>query len=151
MKYLKTYEQNNEIPFQEWLKRNPQDINTTKINCSESNLIDLNGIEKFKNLEKLYCYNNQLTELPDLSQLINLEDLGCYNNQLTELPDISKNLKILYCSYNRLTELPDLSQCKNLKRLECYNNLLPYNDLKEYMVWHKKTYPWIYTAKKYNL
>ena len=57
MKYIKTYEQNNGITFQQWLKDNPQDINITQIHCSNSNLIDLNGIEQFKNLQVLKDMN----------------------------------------------------------------------------------------------
>ncbi|MCF8298112.1 MAG: hypothetical protein K9J13_11245, partial [Saprospiraceae bacterium] len=76
MKYLKTYEQaKNGVTFKEWLSSNPQDINAIEINCSRKNLIDLNGIEEFKNLEILVCYYNQLTSLPDLSQCKNLKEL----------------------------------------------------------------------------
>jgi accessory colonization factor AcfC len=57
MNYIKTYEQNNGITFQQWLKDNPQDINITQIHCSNSNLIDLNGIEQFKNLQVLKDMN----------------------------------------------------------------------------------------------
>ena len=39
MKYLKTYEQNQGITFQQWLKNNPHDINTTEIYCYNKNLI----------------------------------------------------------------------------------------------------------------
>ncbi len=80
---IKTFETyNNGITFKEWLKNNPQGINTTSINCSNSNLIDLNGIEQFINLKYLYCRSNNLTELPDLSKLTNLRELNCYNNKL---------------------------------------------------------------------
>ena len=51
LKYIKTYEAVNGITFQQWLKNNPQDINTTKIDCSGANLIDLKGIKEFKNFE----------------------------------------------------------------------------------------------------
>ena len=132
MKYLKTYEAKTKgITFQQWLINNPQDINTTKIDCSHSSLNDLNGIEKFTKLEILYCSNNQLKELPDLSNLSNLQILSCSNNQLKELPD--------------------LSNLSNLKELYCHNNQLPYDNLDEYLEWHKKEYPWIWDAKKYNL
>ena len=57
MKYLKTYEEVKGITFQQWLKDNPQDINITQIHCSNSNLIDLNGIEQFKNLQVLKDMN----------------------------------------------------------------------------------------------
>ena len=138
MKHIKTYEQNIGITFQEWLSsKNESPINTTVINCGISNLIDLNGIEKFKNLKELYCRNNKLTSLPDLNQLKNLKFLYCENNKLTSLPDLNqlKNLKELYCYDNKLTSLPDLSQLKNLKYLYCQNNKLPYGDLYGYFEW----------------
>ena len=47
-------------------------------NCSNNNLIDLEGIEEFKNLERLICYNSKLTELPDLSKCKNLKELKCF-------------------------------------------------------------------------
>jgi Leucine-rich repeat (LRR) protein len=127
MKYIKTYEQSIGITFQEWLKNHPQDLNTTIIDCSYSNLIDLDGIEQFTNLKGLFCYNNQLTSLPDLPDI--LKYLNCDNNQLTSLPDLPDTLKILICSDNKL----------------------PYNDLKGYWKWFEKTYPEKVAAKKYNL
>ena len=82
-----------------------------------------------------------------------MEVLYCYKNQITELPDLSKckNLTHLECSSNNLIELPDLTKCKNLTELNCDNNNLPYDDLEEYIEWHKKTYPWIWNSEKYNL
>ena len=80
MKYLKTYEENQGITFKEWLKDHPQYINTTEIVCS-ANLIDLDGIQDFKNLKKLWCSNNNLTSL-NLEGLDKLEELCCYSNKL---------------------------------------------------------------------
>ena len=127
MKYIKTYEQSNGITFKQWLKTHSQDINTIQINCYNSNLIDLDGIEQFTNLKRLHCSYNKLTSLPNLPDI--LEELWCDNNQLTSLPDLPDTLKELYC----------------------YNNQLPYNDLEGYWKWFKKTYPEKVAAKKYNL
>ena len=80
MRYIKTYEQSKGITFKQWLEKHPQDLNTTEINCNDSNLIDLDGIEQFTNLKELYCHNNQLTSLPDLPDT--LKELYCANNQL---------------------------------------------------------------------
>jgi Leucine-rich repeat (LRR) protein len=158
MKYLKTYENINGVTFKEWLEDNTININIDYIDCRSLNLIDIDGIEEFKNLKHIICNNNKLTKLPDLSNLIYLEELYCNNNNLIELPDLSSltNLISLHCSYNKLSELPDLSNLKKLAYLYCNNNKLPFrcergNNLEEYMKWHKKEYPWIYDAKKYNL
>ena len=104
MKYLKTYEERGGITFKEWLKKNPQDINTTTINCSDDNLIDLDGIQEFKNLEILYCNNNKLTGL-DLEGLDKLWYLNCYNNNLPY-----KDLKGYWKWWEK--EYPDRAEAK---------------------------------------
>jgi Leucine-rich repeat (LRR) protein len=178
MRYLKKYKKNTEITFKEYLDIEKVNIDIYELFCSHSNLIDLNGIEEFKNLRYIDCSNNELTELPDLSNLKGLENircsennlsklpdlsslteltnLSCFDNNLTELPDLSNLTKLesLYCQDNKLTELPDLT---NLKYLVCFNNNLPFKcrkdsyNLEEYLEWHKKEYPWVWDAKKYNL
>jgi Leucine-rich repeat (LRR) protein len=159
MKYLKTYENENGITFKDWLKIKVVNSNTTVIDCTEWNLIDLNGIEEFKSLRRIECSNNKLTELPDLNNLKELIYLNFSNNYLTELKNINnlKKLKYLNVSNNKLSELPDLSNLPNLELLYCYGNELPfycissYNNLHAYLAYHKEEYPWIWDAKKYNL
>jgi Leucine-rich repeat (LRR) protein len=151
MIYLKRYK--NGITFKKWLENNPISLDGPIIDCRKEKLIDLNGIEEFINLRFLYCGDNKLTELPDLNNLCNLQILNCSHNRLTKLPDLSslKKLQYLYCRSNKLSKLPDLTDMKNLMQISCYDNDLPYNDLREYLEWHKKEYPWVYDAKKYNL
>ena len=161
MKHIKTYNTistliNNVMPsrtFNEWLNDYSLDINTYEIDCTNSYLTDLNGIEKFTKIENLFCSNNKLTSLPDLSNLTNIKFLFCSNNKLTSLPDLSNliNLQDLYCYDNKLTSLPDLSNLTNFNYLNCPENNLPYTDLEGYLEWHKKTYPWIWDSNKYNL
>ena len=81
MKYLKTYEEKKRVTFKEWLKDHPQDINTTEIQCDNENLIDLDGVQEFKNLKELSCRDNNLTSL-NLEGLDKLEELWCSNNKL---------------------------------------------------------------------
>jgi Leucine-rich repeat (LRR) protein len=158
MKHLKRYKQKGGLTFKEWLKHKNININTEMIECRDENLIDLNGIEEFISLRYLDCSKNNLLELPDLSSLKKLERLDCYSNKLTKLPDLSNlfKLEFLDCSDNKLTELPDLSNLENLQLLYCSYNNLPFesnynNKLEAYLKWHKKEYPWIWDAKKYNL
>jgi hypothetical protein len=158
MKYIKTYENKDVRTFKEWLFENPHGPYVEYINCGYSNLIDLNGIEEFINLKILDCDGNNLTELPNLSSLKKLSGIFCSRNNLTELPDLSnlKKLKTLYCYDNKLKKLPDLTGLEGLRDLYCFDNKLPFNcgknnNLFEYLEWHKKEYPWIYDAKKYNL
>jgi len=51
----------------------------TEINCSNRNIKDLTGIEKFENLVKLNCSNNQLDEL-ELSYNKKIDWLNCSGN-----------------------------------------------------------------------
>ena len=95
------------MTFKEYIKQTNLSTSITVLNCSFSELSDLNGIEEFKCLKHLDCSNNNLTSLPDLSDL--------------------KGLKGLYCDNNNLTSLPDLSELQGLERLVSYNNNLPYD------------------------
>jgi Leucine-rich repeat (LRR) protein len=160
MKHIESYKnKKNDLTFKEWLKNNPKDIYVEYMNCSDCNLIDLNGIEEFKSLRRIDCSNNQLIELPDLSNLKKLSGIFCTRNNLTELPDLSNltKLQTLACFANKLTELPDLTGLEGLMTLYCYNNNLPFkctnnkDNLQEYFNWHKKEFPYIWAAKQYNL
>jgi Leucine-rich repeat (LRR) protein len=114
------------------------------IECNNSNISDLTGIEAFVSLTKLECGNNPLTSLDvsyntaltylvcvgnqltslDVSNNTALTDLYCLNNNLTSL-DISNNtaLTFLACESNQLTSL-DVSNNTALTFLACYNNNL---------------------------
>ena len=93
------------------------------INCSNSSIVDLTGVEAFVNLTQLKCYGNQLTSL-DVSQNTSLVVLHCVNNSLTSL-DVTANTSLswLYCSGNQLSSL-DLSQNTSLTKLYCGSNQL---------------------------
>jgi Leucine-rich repeat (LRR) protein len=135
MKHLKTYK--NGVTFKEWIEDNLKSFNSIRIVCRNCELIDLDGIEKFEDLKHIDCSNNKIEKLPDLSKLKNLIFINCSNNKLTQLPDLSNlsNLEFLYCDNN---DLP----------FKCLN----YNDnLDEYLEWHKKEFPYIWDAKKYNI
>jgi Leucine-rich repeat (LRR) protein len=181
MKYLKTYEQKDGLTFKEYMKLENININDNYLYCNDSYIIDLNGIEEFRNLIELDCSYNNIDTLPDLSNCTNLKTLFCHNNDITkivnlnnnlnlkkidcsdnnliELPDLSNLTKLdhLNCMNNRLDALPDLYFNKNMRFLFCHNNNLPFkcskntNDLYNYLEWYKKEFPYIWDAKKYNL
>ena len=120
--------------------------NITSIDCSSSEINNLDGIIYFENLTHLNCSYNQITQLPELpSNLIylnsshcinlstiesfphNLEFIDCSYNQINILPDLPSNLKELYCAFNSLSLLPNLPYY--LTHIDCsFNNLtsLPY-------------------------
>lgn len=93
------------------------------------NIVSLEGIHSFANLEELICRDNQLTSL-DLSQNQHLTLLECQKNQLNNL-NVSNNLNLdgLFCFENQLTSL-DLSGNSNLRTLICNENQLTSLDIK---------------------
>ncbi|WP_162921715.1 LapB repeat-containing protein [Listeria costaricensis] len=121
------------------------------LDCADSNISDMSGLEYLPNLNTLFCYNNQLTTLDvsqnpnmthlkcsgnsltnlNVSQASNLSELYCYDNQLTSI-DVSQNPKLtnFYCYNNPLTTL-DVSQNPNLSDLYCSDNLLTALDVSQ--------------------
>jgi len=93
------------------------------INCQNSFISDLTGIEAFTALTELWCHNNSLTSI-DINQNTALTVLYCLNNSLVNL-NISQNTNLTYieCGSNSLTSL-DISQNTALTHLICNNNSL---------------------------
>lgn len=56
----------------------------TRLNCPGANLISLEGIENFKNLNYLNCSGNNISVLPDLAKLPKLQKFLCQNNQFSD-------------------------------------------------------------------
>jgi Leucine-rich repeat (LRR) protein len=104
-----------------------EQLNLKKLNCSNSNITSLDGIENLISLKELFCHNNKLTDLIGIENLTLLETLSCYNNQLTDLIGIEKlhNLKVLSCYSNQLTSLIGIENL-DLTYLDSSNNPLPY-------------------------
>jgi hypothetical protein len=89
---------------------------------SYSDLVDLKGIEYFKNLTFLYCTNNPNLKGLDVSTLLNLESIICSDNKLTSLKvSILNNIKNLACLNNEL-ETIDFNALKNLEFFNCSGN-----------------------------
>jgi len=95
-------------------------VNAAYVNCSNSNISDLTGIEYFDSLTYLNCSENQLAVLPTLPSA--LTKLYCYNHQLSSLISLPNTLAYLYCSDNQLTSLPNLPN--SLSELWCNFNQL---------------------------
>ncbi|EAG5528649.1 class 1 internalin InlJ [Listeria monocytogenes] len=114
----------------------------TSLDCHNSSIADMTGLEKLTGLTKLICTSNNITTL-DLSKNTNLTYLECNSNKLTNLDvtpltkltylncdtnkltklDVSQNplLAYLNCALNTLTEL-DVSHNTQLTELDCYSN-----------------------------
>lgn len=100
------------------------------LNVSFKNILSMEGIQSFVNLEALHCTNNQLSTL-DMSQNLNLQWLRCGGNQMSNL-NVTQNLNLinLWCDNNELSDL-DVTQNLNLESLWCWNNPLGSIDVSE--------------------
>jgi len=120
-------------------------LQVTSLYLNDLDIVNLEGINSFTNLEEFGCYNNKLTSL-DVSNLKKLKYLYAYNNRISTLKiggltqlehlyvqgnvfitalDVSKftKLKELYFSNNRLTKL-DVSGLEQLEKIEGEENYL---------------------------
>ncbi len=68
----------------------PNVVNTTSLNITGRNIVSIEGIQVFTNLQILDCYENDLTFLPPLPA--SLTNLDCSWNQLTSLPSLPTSL-----------------------------------------------------------
>ncbi|ELU5617181.1 class 1 internalin InlJ [Listeria monocytogenes] len=95
----------------------------TSLDCHNSSITDMTGIEKLTGLTKLICTSNNITTL-DLSKNTNLTYLACDSNKLTNL-DVTPLTKLTYlnCDTNKLTQI-DVSQNPLLTYLNCARNTL---------------------------
>lgn len=100
------------------------------LNVSFKNILSMEGIQSFVNLEALHCTNNQLSTL-DMSQNLNLQWLRCGGNQMSNL-NVTQNINLinLWCDNNELSDL-DVTQNLNLESLWCWNNPLGSIDVSE--------------------
>ncbi|PXC49265.1 class 1 internalin InlJ [Listeria monocytogenes] len=100
----------------------------TSLDCHNSSITDMTGIEKLTGLTKLICTSNNITTL-DLSKNTNLTYLECNSNKLTNL-DVTPLTKLTYlnCDTNKLTKL-DVSQNPLLTYLNCARNTLTEMDV----------------------
>jgi Leucine-rich repeat (LRR) protein len=98
-------------------------VTATNLYCPGQNIVSLEGIQYFNNLDTLQCQSNLLNNL-NIRNLHNLQYLDCRSNPLLNL-DLQglSNLQYLYCSYNRLQSLNVLGLNK-LQSLYCDANLL---------------------------
>lgn len=112
-----------------------------ELNCSDSQISNLDGIQYFENLTHLNCSYNMISKLVNLpskitnlnaSYCINLDSLGTLPpmlkfinlsyNQIHELPALPMSIERLFCSVNQLSELPYLPP--SITHIDCsFNNL----------------------------
>ncbi|HTF81207.1 MAG TPA: gliding motility-associated C-terminal domain-containing protein [Cytophagales bacterium] len=94
------------------------------LDCSRSNIVNLEGIQYFTQIHTLYCFKNKLTTLPDMSGMTNLLEIHAYDNALTSVPSFNKltQLRVLILGHNRLRHFPEVDSLKHLLELFIYGN-----------------------------
>ena len=116
-------------------------LNETTVICSYNNIINLDGIQYFKNLHYLDCSDNIIDSIfllpPSLTSFNcagndslsfissippKLRFLDCSGNRLVVLPTLSDSLITLHCGANLLTALPPLPA--HLDTLDCAGNMI---------------------------
>ncbi|EAH3791895.1 internalin, partial [Listeria monocytogenes] len=100
----------------------------TSLDCHNSSIADMTGIEKLTGLTSLICTYNNITTL-NLSQNTHLTYLACDSNKLTSL-DVTPLTQLTYfnCEANKLTKL-DVSHNTLLTYLNCGRNSLTALDI----------------------
>jgi len=106
---------------------NPAVPALTAVRVENLGILDLTGVQYFRNLITLDCGNgtpsvdsNHIVSLPTLAST--LDTLICGNNQITSLPALPGSLQTLKCYINKLTTLPTLPG--TLTCLDCSSNQL---------------------------
>ena len=132
-----------------------QDIpEITSLNLTDSNIVNLSGIEKFTGLKEVYLSNNNVVDISSLLELEGLTKLDISNNEnfnnfasilnfkeleylnisKTSITDISniyslENLKELYLAENDIEDLLPLYECNIIER-EVYGEIQEFKEPK---------------------
>lgn len=94
------------------------------LNLNHCSIVNLEGIEYFKNLRKLDLSYNKISDVTPLTKLNHLDNLIIYNNNISDLSEVSKiaSLRTLDISNNKIVDLSPLVSLHNLKELDLNNN-----------------------------
>jgi protein phosphatase 1 regulatory subunit 7 len=94
----------------------------TKLYVNDLEIVNLEGINSFVNLEEFGCYNNKITKL-DVSKLKKLKYLYAFGNRISELnlTGLTK-LEHIYLQDNYFIDGLDVTKFKQLKELNISKN-----------------------------
>jgi Leucine-rich repeat (LRR) protein len=117
--------------FNKWINEGrPINENIIELNIFQSDIKKLGNLENLVNLQYLDCSNNQLISLEGMVNLVNLRALNCCNNQLTSLEGIETLIGLIKInkieSYNISVNFVDSDDYVKLTYL--FDDLLKYKN-----------------------
>ncbi len=78
------------------------------LNVNDNLLKNLNGIERFKNLEGLYASGNYIMKIENLYKLPNLKEINLSNNYIKKVENLPDTLNTLFLSRNQISVLENI-------------------------------------------
>lgn len=92
------------------------------LNLNKKNIIAIDPVRFFPNLEELYLFDNLVTDLRPLTALQNLRTLNVATNRLSSLPPMNRSLVSLDFDNNLVSDLAPVSGLRFLASLSAQNN-----------------------------
>ncbi len=101
-----------------------------KLECWGNQISDIEPLRALPNLKELDCHSNQISNLEPLYSLLYMQDLDCRSNQISDLGPLQTltDLRELDCGYNQISNLKPLAALTKLRELDCQSNQI--SDLK---------------------
>ena len=101
-------------------------VTLTEFYATNSNIVDLTGLEHTINLTRLSLWNNLISDISAVEGLTNLTSLYLGGNTISDISSLSglTNLTSLYLGGNTISDISSLSGLTNLTRLSLWNNLI---------------------------
>ncbi len=98
--------------------------NLKDLDLNRCQITKITGLENLTKLKKLDLSDNNITEITGLDCLLNLEVLNLMGGQITKITGLENltKLKDLDLSFNQITEILGLETLTQLKRLRLYEN-----------------------------
>ena len=95
-----------------------------ELRFENSNLIDISGLEKFRNLKTLYIYFCKVSDISALENLTNLTHLDLEHNKISDISALKNltNLTWLNLSGNQVSDINALENLTNLNYLNLVHN-----------------------------
>lgn len=112
------------LTFRDWMRRYGVTERATAVRCAGAGLRDLEGIERFLDLEYLDCSRNALRSIPHLDGLVHLAYINISHNRIDMLPRLPQCLTVLDCAFNAIESVAFTPHLPRLQQLLCASCLV---------------------------